>query len=193
VILKSDVEFDHFLWLEADPSVQTYELEPEPLVLAVKDDVVRTRFDALVHLHDARPQLREVKVTEDRLDLREQRQREAQAIAAQAAGFDYVRITREDLARHRQLIANWSCALAFIAACRHLGLDAFSQELDTLIPANRRMTLEQVLQGTDPALRSIYLAALFRSIRDRRLLSNLDAAPLCEQSLIWLPDRAHAH
>lgn len=71
VILKSDVEFDHFCWLEGDSRVLRYELEPDPVIVDVQGEPARTQFDARVYLRDARPQLREVKDSEAHLTPRE--------------------------------------------------------------------------------------------------------------------------
>src|SRR6185437_2927644 len=109
-----------------------------------------------VQLRHGTPQLREVKVSEATLDAREQQQREVQAKAATAAGFDYVRITRQELAQHRQLIVNWRCALTFLAAARELVLSPFGAELLGILRKESHLSLDTLLSHTDPALRSIY-------------------------------------
>src|ERR1700733_6337359 len=58
VILKSDVEFAHFCWLEGGPSVLRYELEPAPVIVALGMESRRTQFDTLVEFRAERPQLR---------------------------------------------------------------------------------------------------------------------------------------
>lgn len=185
LILSSDAEFEHFCWLEGDPQVLTYDLQPEPLIVAVGSDVHRTRFDARVQLRGQRPQLREVKELDVGLTVREEHQREAQLIAANQAGFDYRRITRADLDQHRQLIQNWRRALAFIAACRDLVLSPFCEELLARVRDCPHTTLGKLLVGTDPALESIYLGATFLAVQRRLLLSDLDSAPLCTSTKLW--------
>lgn len=188
VILRSDVEFDHFCWLEGDPQVLRYELEPDPVIVVVQGEPARTQYDALVYLRDGRTQLREVKDSEEQLTPREHIQRQAQEKAASAAGFDYVRITRADLIPSQQLIQNWRTALAFLAACRELVLSSYCDELQRKLRKIRRADLETLLAGSDPALRSVYLAALFTCLQDGSFNSDLDCKPLCAASVVWLTE-----
>lgn len=192
VVLKSDVEFRHFCWVEGDPAVSRYELEPEPVIITVGAQPQRTQFDALVELRSGRPQLREIKTSETSLSVRELHQREAQERAAVAAGFDYVRITQEDLDQHRQLICNWRCALAYQAACRDLVIEPHCSELIEIVTRARRVSLDEVLKYTNPDLRPVYLAALFRCLQEARLASDLDTKPLCAASLIWVSEATDA-
>lgn len=192
VILRSDVEFDHFCWLEGSPEVLRYELEPEPVILSVEAQPTRTQFDAWVQLRGAsRPQLREIKDSEETLTPRERVQREAQERAAVAAGFDYVRITRTDLLPHQQLIRNWRSALAFIAAARELVLTPYRAELSRSLQRARRVSLESLLAGTDPALRPIYLAAVFAALQECAFSSDLERQPLCAATTIWIGEDEH--
>jgi hypothetical protein len=186
VVLRSDVELAHFYWLEGDPAIKAYELEPAPSLVAIGDQPQRTQFDALVHFYEGRPQLREVKTDDTQLDVREQHQREAQEKHAHAAGFDYLRVTRTTLETHQQLIQNWSRALPFIAACRAILLDAYLQEVAATLRRSPQTTIAGVLLGTNPDLRPIYLAAIFRSLQQGWLSSDLADQPLCAQTQLWL-------
>ena len=191
VVLRSDIEFAHFCWLEGDPTVLRYELEPDPVIVAIGPESHRTQFDALVEFRDRRAQLREVKTEERNLSARELIQREAQERAAHAAGFDYVRITRESLAPHAQLIRNWRCALAYQAACRELTLKPHCDEILARVRAVHRTTLEGALRHFDPSMRAVYLAALFRCLQEARLVADLHSKPLCEVSQVWIPESIH--
>jgi hypothetical protein len=193
VVLKSDVEFDHFCWVEADPRVLRYELEPQPIAVVVKQEVVRTRFDAFVEFQSGQPELREIKCSEDALTDGELQQRAAQAVAASDAGFRYVRITKADLAQHRRLIHNWRYALTHQAACRGLNLKAQEAEILDIARRKGRFSIEELLVGTDPALRLRYLAALFNCLQTVRLGSDLDTQPLCAASQLWMPEVRHGH
>jgi hypothetical protein len=190
VVLKSDVAFAHFCWLEGDPSILRYELDPDPVIVASGADSRRTQFDALVEFRTGRPQLREFRSDDSKLSPREVVQREAQEFAATAAGFDYLPITRAALAPHDQLIRNWRCALAFQTACRELVLDPFCAEIVSILKVRRRSTIEDALRQTDPVTRPIHLAALFRSLQEGVLASNLDSRPLCASTQVWAPEAA---
>ena len=71
VVLRSDVEFDHFCWLEGEPNVLRYELEPPPIMVAIGEESRSTQFDTLVEFRRGRPQLREIKTDEVDLSERE--------------------------------------------------------------------------------------------------------------------------
>jgi hypothetical protein len=188
VIVRSDVEFAHFCWLEGDPNILRYELEPSPVIVAVGSQLQRTQFDALVEFHRGRAQLREVKTSEAQLSARELSQRQAQQQHAEAAGFEYLRVTWESLAPHAQLIRNWRCALAFLTACREIVLTPQREEIKRVLLAERRITLGGVLGHFDPAHRPTYVAALLRCLQAGDFLSDLDSNPLCDHSLLWLQE-----
>jgi hypothetical protein len=191
VVLRSDVEFAHFCYLEGAENISRYELEPEPVVLVVDGHPQRTQFDALVEFRDRAPQLREVRTSESQLSAREISQRESQTQAAREAGFEYVRITWTELEEHTQLICNWRAALAYLAAAREFPMEQRCVELCTQLARQRRCTLHQLLSHTDPALRPLYLAALFKCLQEARLSSDLHAQPLCEASVICLREAQH--
>jgi len=191
LIFSSDAEFEHFCWLEGDPKVLTYELQPAPLIVAVGSDVHRTQFDARVERRGARPEFREVKETDVEPSIREQHQTEAQLIAANRAGFDYRRITRADLDEHRQLIQNWRRALAFLAACRDLVITPFRDELMSRFRDRPHTTLGELLLGTDPALHPVYLSASFSALQNNLLTSDLSSTPLCANTKLVLRDDSH--
>lgn len=152
----------------------------------------RTQFDALVEFRNGRPsELREVKWQETGLATREQLQREAQTRAAELAGYQYIRITKADLAPHAQLIKNWRCALAFLAAARDLVLEPACEEILKGVARTGTSTLEKIFLPLNPALQPECLAAVFRCLQDGRLTSDLAIRPLCEDSVIAIPRGCH--
>ncbi|MDP9014230.1 MAG: hypothetical protein M3O41_16530 [Pseudomonadota bacterium] len=186
VILKSDIEFAHFCWLEGDPSVVRYELEPDPIIVSTGTKSRQAHFDVLVEFRANKPQLREIKSDETDLLPSEIARREEQTVAATTAGFDYGMITHATIAEHRQLIANWRCALAYQAACRELVLEPQRAELAEIFRLQRHCTVDVALRETDPAMRSVYLAALFKCLQDGKLASDLELKPLCAYSQVWV-------
>lgn len=188
LILRSDGELDHFFWLEGDPNVASYELESPEYIINVGDDVHKTRFDALVHLRNGKPQLREVKADDDeaRRSQRSEQQAEAQHAAASALGFDYVRVTRKELNAHRQLISNWRRAVACLAAARAHSLAPYRNEIRAAVQRHRRATVAQLLAGTDERREMLYWAALFASMQADELASDLATRPVCVQTQVWL-------
>ena len=191
VILRSDVEFAHFCYVEADSTVLRYELEPDPVTVVVGNETLRTQFDAFVEFRSAPPELREIKISELSLSEAECRQKTAQEAAAAKAGFRYVRLTKADLEPHAQLIRNWRCALSFQTACRDAFLTPFEDELLVAMQAKRQCTLEELLLGTNPDLKPKYLAALFGSMQDNKVQSDIAANPLCAATQLWIAEVGH--
>lgn len=186
VVLRSDSELDHFIWLEGDESIVRYVLEPDPYIEDVDGVPTRTQFDARVYPRVGWTQLREVKESADSLDAREKTQRAAQLQAAARAGMEYVLITRVEISQHEQLISNWLRALAYLAASRDIVLEPRCEEVLVQLSHREPISLRQALNGFAPGLRSVYTAALFKTIQDGRVRSDMDSKPLCVNSRFWL-------
>lgn len=188
VILRSDVEFDHFCYVEGDEEVAHYVLEPEPIIVVMEGEPCRTQFDARVELRSRKVQMREVKDSDADLDARELSQRDKQRAIATAAGFEYVRITRESLAAHRVLIDNWRCAISFLAACRSLVLEPrMSALVGRVRAAGQPLTLEQLLVDMDRSEHPVHIAALLQALQTGQLRSDLAVRPFCNLSTFMLP------
>lgn len=191
VVLRGDAEFLNFLWMEADTNVANYVLEPDASIVEVADDVHKTQFDAAVYLRTGANQLREVKsgdVVPDENDVRAQHQEEAQRIAANKAGFNYVRIGASDLAQHRQLINNSLRMIPYIAAAQDLPLLPFRNEVMLALQRKGNCSIQEILNGTDPKQAPLYLAALFLQIQSHPMRSDLDSQPLTLRTRVWLPE-----
>lgn len=192
LIFRSDVEFDHFCWVEGDETVASYIPEPEPLIVNLNGELHKTQFDARVTLRGGTVQLREIKDSDAHLDPREETQRDSQRAIAIAAGFEYMRITREVLVEHQILIENWRRALAFLSACRYLVLDS---KVNALVrrarAAEQRLSLEQLLVGTDACDQPTYTAAVLQAVQSGLLRSDLASHPLSARSAFWPTEWRH--
>jgi len=184
VVLKNDLAFAHFCLLEGDPRVSSYELDPEPIAVVIGHETRTIEYHALVTLRDGPP---EIRILESKKTLEENALPAGQSVerAATQAGFRCVRITAELLAPYQQLIANWRCALAFLASCRGVNLKPYATNIETRCRGLHRSTIEELLHGTNAIERPLYQAALFTCLQSASLLSDLDEKPLCASSLIW--------
>lgn len=191
VVLRGDAEFLHFLWMEADTNVTTYVLEPDASIVGVGEDIHKTQFDAAVYLRTGTNQLREVKsgdVVPNENDVRAQHQEEAQRIAADKAGFNYVRIGATDLKQHRQLINNSLRMIPYIAAAQDLPLLPFRNEVMLVLQREGNCSIQEILDGTDLREAPLYLAALFLQVQSYPMGSDLDSHPLTLRTRVWLPE-----
>lgn len=185
VMLCSDAHFDHFCWLEGDPQVHSYELAPSPQLIADDEEVEPMRVHALVRLRGSRPQLHDVFEEVPEHLPPDVKRLERFKTAVDAAGFDYVCITRGDLARREQLIVNWRRALPFLAACRDVVLQTRCNEISFIARAEGTQTLKEILAATDPVLEPIYVAAILSCLQQGWLCSDLDTKPLCLNTRVW--------
>jgi hypothetical protein len=192
LILKSDAEFDHICLMEGDEAIAAYVPEPEPIIVSIAGEMSRTQFDARVHRYVGPVQLREVKHTFNPDNVREQQQFEAQRQIAEAAGFEYVRVSLEDLEKHRQLIKNWRRALSFLSACRSIALEPYCQEILRLFVPGVRISLGPLVAAAESNLSSVYVASALRLVQDGTLHSDLHERPLCAVSQFWLRETPNA-
>lgn len=187
IILSSDAAFDHFCWLEGDPNVRTYALDPQPLSLCVDDQLMDACFDVRVELRVGRAQLRDL---DSRCD-GETQSTEAKRSLAQQAGFEYLRVDRSLLRQHHQLIANWRRALSFIAAARDHQLSSFHNDLSGAMRHEPSMTIGGLLLHTEDEAQSLMLATIFRALQEGWLQSNMDEAALSRSTRIYRPEHAY--
>jgi hypothetical protein len=183
IVCESDAAFAHFCWLEGHRKVAHYEVRPAPLEVVVGHGVQLLKVSAVVQVRDGPPELHFLP--------EHQEDTKAETLtAAEQAGFKCVAIDHAFIAEHDQLIRNWRCATCFQAACRDVNLQPFMS--DCLRAARRKMrsTVEELLNGTNPAAEPIYYAALFACLQSGALDSDLDVKPLCAASEIW--ETSHA-
>ncbi len=192
-ILESDTALDHFFLLEADPTVESYEIHPETMTAMAGQEVRRTQFDVLVKLRSGRPQLRDLRTDaheEVSPSHRESERRATREAIASQAGFDYLVVDEPSLKAHYLLICNWRRAVAFLAAAREISLDSYRNEIMAAVARNGAAEIGRLLEGTAKADEPLYLAAIFERLQHSALVSDLHLKPLSMLTRISFPGGA---
>lgn len=118
-ILPSDRQLIHWLYfLEINPDVESFNLAPEPVLSADKDEVRATELDAIVTYRDGSIAWHEVKAGKESNDPSHLSQKQAQINAAAKAHRKYKRFNDIDLAPIVKISLRWLMAISYAAAIR---------------------------------------------------------------------------
>jgi hypothetical protein len=186
-VLSSDLEFLHFISLEADPDVLRYDLALEPMIVAVGDDNHRFTFDALVEFRNGKRKYREVKFAQELRDqqaVRTQQQVDAEATWSGKFNEDFEIVTDETLAPLAMRLHNWIQIIPAIARVRHLPMEATSCAAKAAIASLQTSTIGEIAAGISRDEIARWYAAIFMLIQEGQVTSNLDSAPLSKNTLI---------
>lgn len=115
VILYSDLERDHWVLIESDPTIQLFCEQPLRVSVRLTAGTVATIFDMWIKWRCGREELREVKYKDQvRNSARVSRQLEAQAAWASLASFPYSVMTEDVIRANPILLANWKRILSYL-------------------------------------------------------------------------------
>lgn len=188
LILTSDLEEEHWLLLESDSSIETFDPDPPEVVVQIGEDNLATKLDAVIRFRDGRREWREVKhasALRDQ-DTRAVAQEEAQRAAAARDGAAYRRITDEDLDRLAALTRNWRRVVAILARTRGIELSIERNRVGAMLRLRGCICLDDAVQGATPERRALTAAALFSLVQAGAVTCDLDVAPLSRGTKFWL-------
>ncbi len=185
-ILKSDLEWGHFLLAESDPRISNIDYAPVPEIANVGDEDHATELDAIVTFKDGVVEWREIKSSDSikNLNIRTQHQWEAQAEAAFQTGVKYLRFTEQEIFACPQRIANWSRVIAWLSSVRGQSLYPPHLEVVALLNARGSVSLGEIHQLGSGSESTCYIAAALKGVQDGLFISNLDEKPLNKNTLI---------
>lgn len=184
-VLRSDLEWGHFLLAESDPLISTIDYAPAPEIVRVGNDDHATELDAIATLKDGSVEWREIKSSDSikKLDVRTQHQWEAQVEAAYRNGVKYVRYTEKEIFFFPQRIANWTRVIAWLTAVRGRSLHQQHLEVVALLHTRGSVSLGEIQQlGTGPES-ACYVAAALKCVQEGLFISNLDEKPLNKNTI----------
>lgn len=121
--ITGDVAFMHFVILEGDVSVESYDPVPEPVYASIDGEIKKTNLDSHVRFKDGHIEWWEFthhqQYSAPSKSARSRAQLSAQAQAAAAAGVRYRVRTELDLQHKGILFDNWLTLCAGITRCRN--------------------------------------------------------------------------
>lgn len=183
-VLRSDLEWDHFVLAESDPDLVNCVYAPDKRTVTFQGDTVNLEIDAVVTLRDGTIEGRLVRYSTDEPDPMQAPKLARQTAAAEALGMRYRVLTEEYIRRNHILLANWRRAIAWLAAARDRSLAAFELELERAITLEAKLTLADIESRFGEASFPLYAAAAFSGVQKGIYRSDLDKMPLSLQTAI---------
>lgn len=184
VVLKSELEYWHFVLCESDSRISSTDYAPKKEIVEVGDDVHGTIVDTVVWLKDGTVEWREIKYSDDS-SVRGRHQKEAQAAAAHKAGVAYLRLSEREIFEFPQRISNWVEVIAWLSAVRNIPTLEYDLAVRKLIKSQRLVTVEdvQALANSRPQS-SCFVASAFSMLQKGEVFSDLDIRPLTSKTII---------
>lgn len=179
-ILKSDIEWDHFVSTEANPAVVTANYAPEGQTISVRGEALTLQADAVVTFADGKVVWRKIQTENQEREVHNAAIARFERIRAAAleGSFDYELWTNSDLHRNPTGLANWRRMVVWIAASRSFDLAPYQEELARLIHAKGAITLGQIESSVGQKEFPIYAAAVFSQLFSGAYESDIDVLPL---------------
>ncbi len=197
VTCYSDLEYDHWVWVESDPRVQSYCEQPRRIRVTTPDGPVESIFDLWIQWADSSEEYREVKYARDVVEATEHsesrvgRQLRAQAQWCAQHDIPYRVITDQDLQPHRLLLANWKRLLPYLVPAMQRDITAVQEAVWSCvrspIPWGGVIDALTPRFGADPIR-----AALTRLLHHGHLQAPLDRMPVGPSLIVERRTPAHA-
>ena len=188
-ILRSDLEWDHFVLAESDPDIASCSYTPQQHRLACEGEQVSVAVDATITHLDGGVEWRRVKFAGAESDENTPAATEFGrcVAAANGAGVKYTLWVEDVIRRNLVLLANWRRAIAWLAAAREHSLAPYQLELGRNLRAEGTLTLGQIESLYGEASFALYAAAVFRELQRGTYVSNLHETQLSRATSISLP------
>jgi hypothetical protein len=192
VILRSDLEWDHFVLTESDPRIKNVDFAPEPVVAVLSDGTAySTTLDAVVTYVDEKIEWREIKPAAEfgnNEATRTRRQKESQTIAAENAGVAYTRWSELEIYSNPLKLENWRRVLAWMSAAREYALAPYCTEIAAHLHARPGIRLATLEDLVDELLFPLYVAAAFQGVQKGQFIADLDVKPLSRETTLKLKE-----
>jgi len=188
-VLTGDTEFLHFLCVEFDPEVESFDLKPQPDIVRLREEDRKTIFDAIVRFRDGHIECRELKrerepPPEPEEQLRAALQAETQEIAAKRHGGRYVRLVMADMDPFHLRIQNSLRMLRFLLAAKDEPLGEVCNAIAlTIRRSGAPIRLEALATAVGGSAALVY-AAVFQMLQRRQLSLPIDTEVLTGKSFV---------
>lgn len=184
--ITGDVAFMHFVLLEGDLSVESYDPDPPPVFASIDGEVRQTKLDAHVRLKNGHIEWWEFKRLQNSGASREAHcrlQLSAQAQAAATAGVSYQVKTDLDLKHKEILFDNWLTLCAGISRCRNQPLYREADMFSARFAIQKTISFGSLLDipEIDPAH---MLAIVAVSLQAGTVETNLESALFGRESIL---------
>lgn len=187
-VLRSDLEWDHFVLAESDPTITSCSYEPIQNSVPLGGYMLDVPVDAVITYNDGSVEWRRIRFAgKERDDVSDVALKLDEHIAAaKQAGVTYKLWTEETIRRNPLLLGNWRRAIAWMAAARDRPLSAYQEELHRALRAKSALTFAQIETMFGEPSFGLYAAAAFSGLQRGTYVSDLDVAPLSLKTTLHL-------
>lgn len=188
VVLRSSLEYAHFLLVESDPRMARVDYAPAERVARLCGESIATAVDVEVVDIDGTVTWREIKYLKHReINEREYACETWQFLNKMADGVadNFQVLTEKEIYLNPVRIRNWNRIVAWIAQARELSLGKEGQAVLALIRRRKQVRFEEMLTIGEKDRAGLFAAALFREVQKGTVESDLERAPLSPHSLFF--------
>lgn len=179
VNLYSDLEYDHWILVESDPSILTFCEQPLRLRISLEGRIVHSILDMWLRWKDGREQFREIKYfSELAKESTEKRQLKAQQTWAALHGHDYMIHTEKTIRANPLLLANWKIILRYLSSDQKMNLLKYQDQIVQLILDQNGCSLRELEEKFNECDPIIIRTAIFGLFHLGELVAPLDLQPL---------------
>lgn len=179
VHLYSDLEYDHWVLIELDPTIKTFCEQPLRISANMEGKVVHSIIDMWIRWKDGREQFREIKYfSELAKESTEKRQLKAQQAWATLHGHDYKIHTEKTIRANPLLIANWKIILRYLASDQKIELLKYQHQIVQLILDQNECSLKELEERFNDWDPIMIRTAIFGLLHLGELVAPLDVQQL---------------
>jgi hypothetical protein len=182
VILYSDLEYDHWVLVEATPSIKSFCEQPRRVRVQLPSGPVTTVFDIWILWDTQHQEYREIKYRHELLnaplDSRIHRQIQAQKKWCEIDRATHTVMTDEVIRANPILLSNWKFILSNLACTQYENLSSHLENVRSMLMRSDSKTLQEI-ENSFPAIdRCLIRASIFTLIHSGHLKAPLDVQPL---------------
>jgi len=185
VKLYSDLEYHHWILVEATPEIVTFCEQPIKMMSRVEGRDRASYIDMWVQWKDGSEQYRELKYAKDiaQIDNRPflRRQLAIQESWCKRHGVEHLVITDELVHANKLLLRNWRLILSILANAKGIDLGKYQHTILNMIESEGRISIGNLQGKFVGTTETIFQAAIFDLIR-----RGLVKAPLGEAELSYV-------
>jgi hypothetical protein len=195
-VLRSYLEYLHFLYAESDPLVRNISYTAERCKITVLGEDLVALLDASVQLSNGRTQWREVKSSnevEQGVNNRAHLQKLIQEVASHQEGVDYARLTENELCAQPHRLRNWNRIIPWIAQAREWPLVEEKGSVLHLMKQEGSISYGELFQllvsKYGSRFASLYIAGTFDLVSKGKISSDLDVTRFTKKTRLWTAEQ----
>jgi len=188
VILYSDLEYDHWVLVEATPSIKSFCEQPRRVRVQLPSGPVTTIFDMWILWDTLQQEYREIKYQQELLNAplesRINRQIQAQKKWCETDRVNHIVMTDKVIRANPIFLSNWKFILSNLACTQYVDLSSHIENVRSLLIKSGNTTLRAIESSFPTVDRYLIRASIFTLIHRGHLKAPLDVLPLTASTQI---------